>query len=264
VPDLSNFWPIVAAFAALVAAGVGVPIPEELPTIGAGIWVGSNPELGPARWLILPVCFVGVLISDVLLYGIGRLWGPRLLEHKWVTRFMKPETRQRTERNFHHYGLKALLLVRWVPAIRSPMFITAGIMRLPLVLFILADGIAAVFGHSLLFFLAYWFGDQFRDLVMQVEYRLATTVRALLILTAIGAVAAYFTIHFFRRPVITGDPQEVPLIGEKVADKLSSPSVKIPLTQPVGGADSEASNHQPTAEGSSPTPPVPTEQSLKK
>ena len=97
MPDLSSFWPIIAAFVALVAAGFGVPIPEELPTIGAGIWVASNPDLGPARWLILPACYVGVLISDVLLYGIGRLWGPRLLEQRWVTHFMKPETRERTE-----------------------------------------------------------------------------------------------------------------------------------------------------------------------
>jgi membrane protein DedA with SNARE-associated domain len=257
VPDLSQFWPIVAAFAALVAAGIGLPIPEELPTIGAGIWVGSNPEVGPLRWVILPVCFLGVLISDVLLYSIGRLWGPRLLEHKWVTRFMKPETRLQIERNFRHYGLKALLLVRWVPAIRSPMFITAGIMRFPLVHFVLADGIALVFGHSLLFFLAYWFGDQFRELVVQVEYRLATTVRAILILSVIGGVALYFALHFWRRPVVTGDPTDVPLIGEKVVDKLIHPVVESP--QPQLG-----SNHQPAEDRSKLPSHLPNEQPLKK
>jgi membrane protein DedA with SNARE-associated domain len=247
---------VVAAFAALVAAGIGLPVPEEVPTISAGIWVASNPSLGPARWIILPACYLGVLISDVLLYSIGRLWGPRLFEYKWVTRFMKPETRLRTEANFRNYGIKALLLVRWVPAIRSPMFITAGIMRLPVVLFILADGIALVFGHSLLFFLAYWFGDQFKELVEQVEYRLATTVRAVVVLTAIAAVAVYFAFHFWRRPVGTGDPAEVPLIGEKVADRLSSPSLHAPLHQP-------GDNHQPAPEASSPAPPVSTQQSRK-
>ena len=262
MPDLSDFWPIVVAFAALVAAGIGLPVPEELPTIGAGIWVGSNPELGPFRWIILPVCFLGVLISDVLLYSIGRLWGPRLLQQRWVTRLLNPETRQRTEQNFHRFGVKVLLLVRWVPAIRSPMFITAGIMRLPLVSFILADGIAAVFGHSLLFFLAYWFGDQFRELVVQVEYRLATTIKAFLVFSVIGGIAAYFVIHFYRRPVVTGDPAEMPLIGEKVADKLSSPSIKLPVPC-SGGPASEASNHQPAADPAKAASPAPTESSLK-
>lgn len=227
MPDLSDFWPIWVAFVALVAAGVGAPIPEELPTIGAGIWVGSNPELGPLRWLILPVCFVGVLISDVLLYSIGRLWGTRLLQQRWVARWLPAETRERTERNFQEYGIKILLFVRWVPAIRSPMFLTAGTMRLPLSQFVAADGIAAVFGHSLLFFLAYWFGDQFRELVVRAEHTVGTTVRPLLILTAIGLVAAYFVLHFYRRPVVTGDPKDLPLIGGKVADKLSSPDIAL-------------------------------------
>ena len=42
MPDLSQFWPVVVAFAALVAAGIGLPMPEEFPTIGAGIWVASS------------------------------------------------------------------------------------------------------------------------------------------------------------------------------------------------------------------------------
>src|SRR6516162_5829974 len=104
VLDLQIVGPMLAAFTALVAAGIGIPVPEEVPTTGAGIWVGSNPELGPARWLILPVCFVGVLISDVLLYSIGRLWGTRLLQLRWLAGWLPPETRERTERNFQAYG----------------------------------------------------------------------------------------------------------------------------------------------------------------
>jgi membrane protein DedA with SNARE-associated domain len=247
---LSDFWPIVAAFTALVAAGIGVPIPEELPTIGAGIWVGTNPDLGPFRWLILPVCFLGVLISDVLLYGIGRLWGPRLLSYRWMARIIPPETRVQTESNFYHYGVKVLLLVRWVPGIRSPMFVTAGIMRLPLVRFILADGIAAVFGHSLLFFLAYWFGDQFRELVVRAEHTVATIIKPLLVLTVIVGVALYFVVHFYRRPVITGDPKEVPLIGEKVAERISHLDLQVPLSNqeastPVTSPDTAAQSADP-------------------
>ena len=30
-------------------------------------------------WLFLPVCILGVVIGDGLLYGLGRLFGPRLL-----------------------------------------------------------------------------------------------------------------------------------------------------------------------------------------
>jgi membrane protein DedA with SNARE-associated domain len=214
------------AFASLVAAGVGAPIPEEIPVIGAGIWVASNPELGVLRWLILPVCFVGILISDVLLYGIGRLWGTRLLEHRFFARLMPPGRREQIEHNFHLYGLRILLMVRWLPGIRSPMFVTAGTMRLPLYRFIIADAIAAVAGHSLLFFLAYWFGDQFKTLVEHAEKEVQSTIRPLIILAAIVAVAVYLLIHFWKRPVTVGDPKELPIIGPQVAAKIEQTSIK--------------------------------------
>jgi membrane protein DedA with SNARE-associated domain len=208
VPYPELIWPMVGFFGALVLAGAGFPIPEELPTVGAGIWVASNPDLGPARWLVLPVCFAGVLLSDVMLYGIGRLWGPRLLTYKWVARVVTPDKREKIEHNFHRYGVRVLLAIRWVPGIRSPMFITAGVMRLPFVRFVLADGVAAVVGHSLLFFLAWWFGDQFKQLVETFESGVSYYLKPLLILVGLGGVSAFLLWHFLRHPVSTGDPEE--------------------------------------------------------
>ncbi len=217
--DEAALWVYFSVFSALVAAGFGAPIPEEVPTIWAGVWVGSNPDYGPFRWFILPVCFVGVLISDVMLYGIGRLAGYPLLEWKWVKRLLPPDKWRRTQQNFDRYGVKILLLIRWVPAIRSPMFISAGIMRLPLWRFIAADGVAAVFGHSLLFFLAFWFGDQFRKLIERAEGQV-NRVLPLVILLGISALAGFLLHHFLRHPVATGDPEELPVIGEQVASKI--------------------------------------------
>jgi membrane protein DedA with SNARE-associated domain len=241
--------------ASLIAAGIGVPIPEELPTIGAGIWVATNPGLGPARWLILPVCFMGVLVSDVLLYGIGRFWGRKLLTHRYVERWLSPETLERTEQNFRKYGLKILLFIRWLPGIRSPMFITAGIMRLPLVLFILADGIAAVFGHSVLFFLSWWFGDQFRELVVRAENTFAATIKPLIILTLIVGVVVYFLIRFLKKPVVTADPKELPLIGNKVANTLSHPDLHFPFLQDSAHPQAGRPNNQEPQEEKAPSHP---------
>jgi membrane protein DedA with SNARE-associated domain len=223
VPELSEFWPFLVAFGSLVAAGFGAPIPEELPTIGAGIWVSSNPEFGPLRWLILPVCFLGVLISDLMLYGIGRFWGPRILNRRWVKKMISPETWERIAENYHKYGIKALLMVRWLPAIRSPMFLSAGVMRLSFARFVLADGIALVVGHSALFFLAYWLGDQSMEILKKVE-----SVRPLIVVALITAVTTYLVIHFLKRPVATGAPEDLPPIisqvghmTEKMTEKMS-------------------------------------------
>lgn len=213
-------WMMLSVFGLLVGAGIGLPFPEEVPTVVAGVWVGSKPGLGLIRWLILPVCFLGVLISDVLLYFIGRRWGRRLLESRWLARFFPADKRAQTEENFQRYGVRVLLFIRWIPAIRSPMFITAGMMRVPLLYFIAIDGIAAVLGHSLLFFLAYVFGEEFKSLVDQAETTVGLYIKPILILALIVGVAIYLLVQFLRRPVSTGDPQELPLIGPRVAAQI--------------------------------------------
>src|SRR5262249_20694760 len=144
--DLDSIWVYLGVFVALLAAGVGFPIPEELPIVGAGVLAGkpqgvqpqdvagllaANPALGfpaglpwaslqrtvepalrpsPFRWyILLPVCILGVVVSDGLLYGVGRLFGTRLLEHRWFRRVVAADKRDRIEHNFHRYGVKILL-----------------------------------------------------------------------------------------------------------------------------------------------------------
>jgi membrane protein DedA with SNARE-associated domain len=213
----SLIWACAITFASLLAAGIGFPIPEELPILFAGGWAGHNSDLGPFRWLILPVCILGVVISDGLLYGVGRYFGPRVLEWRGVKRLLPPEKRERIESNFHKYGVLTLLFARFLPAIRSPIFITAGIMRLSFAKFVIADGIYAIPGVSLLFFLSFWFGDHFRDLVL----RKVEVIRPLAVLLAIAVVAGFLLYHFLRRPVASGDPEELPLLGSRVAAKMA-------------------------------------------
>jgi membrane protein DedA with SNARE-associated domain len=274
--DKAALFFYLGIFSALVGAGLGLPVPEELPIVAAGAYVGHKaedpeeierarteretqeilqsfaaaPQLPfPANlpwpgmfdisnivehqappalvrvrwWIMLPICILGVVISDGLLYSMGRLWGPRLLESRWMRHLMSNERRQRIEANFDRYGVLVLLFARFLPTIRSPIFITAGVMRLPFTRFVMADGLYAIPGVSLLFFLAFWFGDQFRDLVTSAE-RKVETARPILILLLLCAVGVYLFYHFLRHPVATGDPrEELPVIGPQVAAKIKAP-----------------------------------------
>jgi membrane protein DedA with SNARE-associated domain len=180
---------------------------------------------------MLPVCIVGVIIADVVLYCVGRFFGARLLDRSWFARMVPRAKRERIEQNFDHYGLNILLFGRLLPGIRSPLFITAGTMRLPVSRFVLADGLGAVVGNGILFFLAFWFGDQFRELVEGVEHQ----ARPLIVLIVIVVVAVLFLVHFLRRPVPTGDPEELPIIGKTVASHIeSATSHKHPVAHAEG------------------------------
>jgi membrane protein DedA with SNARE-associated domain len=243
VVDFAYFRDLIIAFVMFVSAGLGLPFPEEFLIVGAGIWTAAHGEYGVFRWLMLPVCIIGVIIADVLLYGIGRYFGVRLFRYRLFARLVPAEKRAKIEDNFQHYGVGILLFGRLLPGIRSPLFITAGMMRLSLTRFFVADGLGAVLGNSLLFFLAWWFGDAFRALVTRVG-EVEHAARPVLIMCAVIAVLVYMTLHFLRRPVPTGDlSKELPLVGPKVAARLehSNPAIdSAPPDQDKAGKDDHA------------------------
>jgi membrane protein DedA with SNARE-associated domain len=217
-------WQLLLFFGLFVSAGLGAPFPEELLIVGAGVWTAQMWDVYPlSRWLMLPVCITGVIIADVFLYGIGLRFGTKLLEYKWTARFFPKEKRKRIERNFDRHGVNILIFGRLLPGIRMPLFLTAGIMRLPFARFLIADGIGAVVGNSILFFLAWWFGDQFRALVQTAEDKL----KPILILVVIALVVAYLVYHFVRTPMPTGDPEELPPIIKQVAIGFDSVEARI-------------------------------------
>jgi membrane protein DedA with SNARE-associated domain len=236
-----------------VIAGLGFPIPEEVAIVGAGLWTaGHGAEYPLYRWLMLPVCIAGVIIADMILYGIGRFAGTTLLKSRWTARFYPKAKREKTEHNFERHGVTMLIFGRLLPGIRAPLFLTAGVMRLPFVRFLLADGIGAILGNSLLFFLAFWFGDQFKELVDEAK-NWVDRIKPLLILVGLSAVALYGLYHFLRTPVPTGDPEELPPLVKQVAARIESGEVRIlkkPEEPPSNGQPPSKTEYSPHVEES--------------
>lgn len=170
----------------------------------------------PVWWIMLPVCIIGVVICDGLLYGIGRIGGPRLLEVGWVKKWIvRPETREKIEGNFHKYGVRILLGVRMLPGVRAPVFVMAGVLRLPLTRFLLADLLYAIVIVTILFTLAYWFTHQFQELITNITHKV-DSLRPYFIVALIAGVGLFLVFEFWKRRRMTGDPKEVPIIGEVV------------------------------------------------
>ena len=215
------FWKYAAVFGALVAAGFGAPIPEEIPIATGGVLVGrdwADPN-GLKWWIMLPVCIVGVVLCDTILYLAGRKWGRWLIRLNWVQRRMlSPERFQQIEKNFHDYGIRILLIARLLPGIRTPVFLSAGIVKLPFRKFILADVIYAIPGVNLIFWLAYWLTDTFMELLHKVE-----SYRELAIIAILSFIAGFITATFVRGPVATGSPSDLPMLGKPVVSIANPP-----------------------------------------
>jgi len=168
---LANFsdYGYLGVFAALLASGFGFPIPEELPVLTAGVLVGHG-DTSLRWWVMIPVCILGVVLGDGALYTAGRVYGPRILANPWVQRrLITPEKRAVIEKNFRDRGVMILMTARLTPGIRTPIFMMAGVLRVPFGRFLLADGLYALPGVNILFWLAYSLTDQVLDAFHKVE-----------------------------------------------------------------------------------------------
>jgi hypothetical protein len=93
----------------------------------------------------------------------------------------------------------------------------AGVLRVPLGRFLLADGLYAIPGVNLLFWLAYLLTDQVVEIFKQIErYRPVVVVAVLS-----GVAGAIVYKYLLTRRVSTGEPPHVPDIIAKPAEAVA-------------------------------------------
>src|SRR5688572_23027125 len=190
IEQVIEHFTYVGIFLVLFAAGLGVPIPEELPIAGAAALASQ----GIVKWWIaLPVCFVAVVAGDVVLYWVGHHWGERILDWRIVRRIL-PKSREATLlESYRRHGVKIVFTARHIMGLRAAAFLTAGIAKIPFWKFLAVDGGAALIGVPIGFGLA--------DVLAEQLYHLADALRwdRWLILLALLVVAGGLGYGLHRR-----------------------------------------------------------------
>lgn len=166
----------------LVLTGAGLPVPEEVPVVTAGV-MASLGQLNPG--LAFLTCLVGALLGDCLMYAIGYYFGrPVLREHRYWARLVTPKREAQMEEMISRHGLKALFLARFLVGVRSPVYLAAGILKLPFRRFFLCDLFCATAVIGTCFLLSYHYGQAIADKIRRVE--IIATVVVVLIVVAVG------------------------------------------------------------------------------
>lgn len=131
-----------AVFLVLLACGFGVPIPEDVTLVTGGVIAG----LGYANvHIMFLVGMAGVLAGDGLMFLAGRMYGDKILRFKPIARVMTPERYAQVQEKFDKYGNWVLFVARFLPGLRTPIFITAGISgKVSALRFLVMDGLAAL------------------------------------------------------------------------------------------------------------------------
>jgi membrane protein DedA with SNARE-associated domain len=153
-------------FAVLLLGSLGLPIPEEMAIIAAAVLSHE----GIVRWwLALPVCLLGVLSGDMVLYWVGRHWGENVLNWRVVRLVLTLKREQWLNAAYRRHALKTIVTARHVMGLRAAAFLTAGIARVPFWKFVVADAGAAALGVPFLFGMAYFFMDEIEAIVADVH-----------------------------------------------------------------------------------------------
>ena len=177
-------------FAVLLLGSLGVPIPEEMAIIAAAVLSHE----GIIRWwLALPVCLLGVLTGDMVLYWVGRHWGEDVLNWRMVRLVLTLKREQWLQAAYRRHALKTIVTARHVLGLRAAAFLTAGMASVPFWKFVVADAGAATLGVPFLFGLAYFFMDEITAIVADVH-----RVERWLGLAGLLALAAVLVVSVWR------------------------------------------------------------------
>jgi membrane protein DedA with SNARE-associated domain len=177
----------------LVLTGSGLPVPEEVPIVAAGI-ASSVGTLNPS-WAFLS-CLVGALAGDAVLYAIGYHFGRSLVtRHPRFAHLLHADREARIEQMIRKHEMKVFFLSRFMVGVRAPVFLAAGVLRIPFHRFVLMDAVCATTVVGTFFGLSYAYGDRLTGLLRQSEI-------ALTVLVAIAACAAlgFYLWRRRRRP----------------------------------------------------------------
>lgn len=139
-------------FVVLVAGGLGLPFPEDLVQLAAGVLSHRGAMALPVA---LALCFGGVLCGDTVLFLTARRLGEALYTHPRTRRLFPPERRERIQRLYAKHGSRVVFFGRFMSVLRVPVFAMAAAEGMPLRRFLFWDGLALCLSSPLVVMLGY-------------------------------------------------------------------------------------------------------------
>jgi len=153
-------YPLI--FLALLVSGIGVPIPEDVPLLAAGVLAASG---GLDVLTASLACGAFVLMRDAFVFGLGYRYGMDLLQNRWASRIVNRDLVLKFQERVRKNDGAVVFGGRFMPGLRGAVFFAAGIAKVHPAKFFLVDTLAAAISVPLWVWLGYAFADHFDFLV---------------------------------------------------------------------------------------------------
>lgn len=201
-------------FAALIFAGMGVPLPEDIVFISGAILAERGVTSLP---LTVAVLAVGTLLGDTVLYFLARRLGPSIYDRSFVKRVMPPERRAWVEERIRKHGGWVVFFARHVAGFRGPTFAICAIHGISYPVFIACDAIALAVSMPVFMALGWWFSDN-----VEAALSGAASAERIVMIAIVGVVILFAIIHAIRAAMKARAPISPP--AEPVPTPSEPPS----------------------------------------
>ena len=153
------------------------PFPGDTVMVAGGFFAAKGS-------LSFPLVFFALLFGSVFGESVAFFFGRLSLyygwTHKLIDYFFKPESQTRLQGWFERHGNWLLLCNRFLPGVRGPVMMMAGIAQVSFTRVLIWGTCSAILWNSLLMLLGYWFSHNF-DHLLEFFTRYTQIVATLLV-----------------------------------------------------------------------------------
>ncbi len=183
-----SLWLILAG---LALTQLGLPLPETVFIVAAGIVSERSglPMLAP-----MVTCCVAVLVGDIMLFYLARVFGTRAFERRPLRWLLPARALPRIDALFARHGSMAIFVARFITGVRAATFVLAGMRQVPLRKFLTWDGVAVLVTVPPFAVIGFLFASSMQSLQAHVE-----RMNSYLLLGLVLAVASYIALLALRR-----------------------------------------------------------------
>ncbi|MCS7163585.1 MAG: DedA family protein [Thermodesulfovibrio sp.] len=182
-------------FVLLILGGLGIPLfPEDLVLIACGVLISVG-IIKPVPTVI--VAYTGLVISDSMLYWIGRKFGRRVVTNPRFFKIISPSKFLLLEKSFKKHSTLIMLLARLLVGFRAQAFILAGITKVSWIKFIIIDSLASAVVLAVMMTAGYMGGKFLENVkkgIVYMEY-----VVGFLIIVAVILLTIYFSYRYLKK-----------------------------------------------------------------
>ncbi len=175
----------------VILLAIATLVSEDITCITAGLLV-SQGAIG-----FLPAtlgCFLGIFIGDTCLYLIGRILGVRALRIPPLKWFVDAQKIERSKKFFDRYGRFLIVVTRWIPGMRIPTYVAAGMLKLNFFKFLIYFLCAAIIWTPVLVGVSTFIGERLLGWLHRFEQHallvLVLTIAAVLFLVHLALALA--------------------------------------------------------------------------